>query len=63
MSGIVPGSLREALDAYDGGLAWADGQRRLGQRCPGLGVSEREYQRAAAAAGEGPAGVRAGQRE
>ena len=121
MSGIVPGSLREALDAYDAGLAaaspaelagaggvgyylrqaaletaialrmtaraaasihygllagatlaqiadvtgmsgtqaaacwraWADGQRRLGQRCPGLGVSEREYQRAAAAAGEG----------
>jgi hypothetical protein len=131
VSGIVPGSLREALDAYDGGLAatspaelagaggvgyylrqaaletaiaqrmmaraaasihcgllagatlaqianatgmssaqvaacwraWAAGQRRLGQRCPGLGVGEREYQRAAAAAGEGPAGVRAGQRE
>jgi hypothetical protein len=127
VSGIVPGSLREALDAYDAGLAaaspaelagaggvgyylrqaaletaiaqrmmaraavsihcgllagatlaqiadatgmssaqvaacwraWADGQRRLEQRCPGLGVSEREYQRAAAAAGEG-AGGRAG---
>jgi hypothetical protein len=35
--------------------AWADGQRRLEQRFAGLGMSEREYQRAAAAAGEGAA--------
>jgi hypothetical protein len=44
--------------------AWADGQRCLGQRCPGLGVSEREYQQAAAVVaagslpGSGPAGGR-----
>ena len=35
--------------------AWADGQRHLGQRCPGLGVSEREYQRAAAVVAAGAA--------
>ncbi len=123
MSGMVPASLREALDAYDAGLAaaspaqlagagdagyylrraaletviaqrmtaraaasihcgllagaalaqiadatgmssaeaaacwraWADGQRQLGQRCPGLGVSEREYRRAAAVVAAGAA--------
>ena len=33
--------------------AWADGQRHLEQRCPGLGVSEREYRRAAAGAAAG----------
>jgi len=123
VSGIVPASLREALDAYDAGLAaaspaelagaggvgyylrqaaletaiaqrmtaraaasihygllagatlaqiadatcmssaeaaacwpaWADGQRHVGQRCPGLGVSEREYRRAAAVVAAGAA--------
>jgi hypothetical protein len=46
--------------------AWADGQRHLGQRCPGLGVSEREYQRAAAAVAAGSCpdrGTRAKERE
>jgi hypothetical protein len=35
--------------------AWADGQRQLEQRCPGLGVSEREYQRAAVVVAAGAA--------
>lgn len=39
--------------------SWADGQRRLGQQVPGLGLSEGEYRRAAATAGRGAAsGVR-----
>jgi hypothetical protein len=41
--------------------SWADGQRELGRQVPGLGVSERDYLRAAAvigadAAGSGDAG-------
>jgi hypothetical protein len=35
--------------------AWADGQRHLEQWCPGFGVSEREYQRAAAVVAAGAA--------
>jgi hypothetical protein len=35
--------------------AWADGQRHLEQGCPGLGVSEREYRRAAAVVAAGAA--------
>jgi len=35
--------------------AWADGQRHLGQQCPGLGITEREYQRAAAVVAAGAA--------
>jgi hypothetical protein len=35
--------------------SWADGQRQLGQQVPGLGLSEREYRRAAAVIGEGAA--------
>jgi hypothetical protein len=31
--------------------SWADGQRQLKQQVPGLGLSERDYLRAAAAAG------------
>ena len=42
--------------------SWADGQRELGRQVPGLGVSERDYLRAAAVIGADP-GIRAGKRE
>lgn len=35
--------------------SWADGQRQLKRQVPGLGLSEHEYLRAAAAAGAGSA--------
>jgi hypothetical protein len=44
---------------------WADGQRELGRQVPGLGISERDYRRAAALIGADPAGPghTAGKRE
>ena len=53
LAGVTLAQIADAAGMTDAEVAacwraWADGQRHLAQWCPGLGVSEREYQRAAA---------------
>lgn len=50
----VTGSSREHLARV--WRAWADGQRRLNSRYPGLGLDQHEYDRAAVAIGEADSG-------
>jgi hypothetical protein len=79
LAGAAPAQIADAMGITGAEVArrwraWADGQRRLEERCPGLGMREREYRRAAAVIGEGDAlapdrvicpdaEVRAGERE
>jgi len=79
LAGAAPGQLADAMGVTGAEVArawrgWADGQRCLRERCPGLGMSEGEYRRAAAVIGDSAglapdrvicpdAAVQAGERE
>jgi hypothetical protein len=60
LAGAAPAQIADAMGITGAEVArrwraWADGQRRLEECCPGLGMREREYRRAAAVIGEGAA--------